>query len=478
MDHRSQLQEKGSALYTGLFAVVAALGGLLFGFDWAVISGTVPYIQKYFSLSSGELGDAVSSAIFGCIIGVCLSGLLSDRFGRKRVLIAAALLFMISAVLTALPNDLWLFIMARLIGGVAIGLSSSVSPMYIAEMAPQKNRGALVTLYQLAITFGIMVAYFSDWIIAGLGSQHWGEMYGWRWMFASEVPPAVLFLVALMFVPESPRWLAKEGRLAEAGRILARIGGRQHAEQELRDIRVAVAQEEPSIAQLWRPGFRKALLIGVGIMIFSQITGNFAVFTYTPTLLLKLGFEDPREALLGMVMVGVVNFLTTIVAVFLVDKLGRRPLLIFAPLGMCLCMVAVAYYSQLEQLSPPLLLGWILGFVVCYAVGVGPGSWLVISEIFPTRVRGRAMAICTFSLWTVNFLTTWAFPRLWEYTQAGTFWLFAFTSACTAVFVWAILPETKGLSLEAIEQMWRKQSDRPSQLVEPSAQPPDEGLQT
>ncbi|NQU21143.1 MAG: sugar porter family MFS transporter [Candidatus Nealsonbacteria bacterium] len=480
MDQEKQLQEQGSLLYTVRLAVIAAMGGLLFGFDWAVISGTTTYIETYFadtmkyidvyvadtmkcigvsvSTEGLGLGIAVSSALFGCIMGVCASGMLSDRLGRKRVLIIAALLFMISAILTAVPKELWLFVMARLIGGVAIGLSSPVAPMYIAEMAPEKSRGALVTMNQLAITFGIVVAYFCDWFIAGMGSEAWGVTDGWRWMFVSEVPPAALFLVALMFVPESPRWLAKEGRWDQAERILARIGGQQRAEQELQSIRVAVTHEATSIGQLLRPGMRKALLIGVGIMIFSQITGNFAVFTYTPKLLKQLGSEGTNWDLFGMVMVGVVNFLTTIVAVCLIDKLGRRPLLIYAPLGMCLFMAALAGSFQLGSVSPALLLGCILGFVVCYAIGVGPGAWLIISEIFPTRVRGRAMSICTLSLWVVNFLTTLAFPVLWSHTQAGTFWLFALTSGTMALFVWAILPETKGRSLEEIEQSWLEPS--------------------
>ena len=485
MDREKPLHQQGSVLYTGRLAVVAAIGGLLFGFDWAVISGTTTYIEQYFSdtitridkylsLPGFGLGFAVSSALFGCIIGVCFSGTLSDRLGRKRVLIVAALLFMTSAVFTAVPKDLWLFVIARLVGGVAIGLSSPVSPMYIAEMAPQKSRGGLVTLNQLAITFGIVVAYFCDWSIAGMGSEDWGVMYGWRWMFASEVPPAALFLVALIFVPESPRWLAKEGRWDQAEQILARIGGRRHAEQELRNIQSAPAKEETSITQLLRPGLRTALMIGVALMVFSQITGNFAVFTYTPVLLLELGAESTNSALRGMVMVGVVNFLTTIVAVCLIDKLGRRPLLIHAPLGMCLCMAALAWSFHTDAFSPTILLGCILGFVVCYAIGVGPGVWLIISEIFPTRVRGRAMSICTLSLWVVNFLTTLAFPMLWGHTQAGTFWLFAFTSGTMAIFVWAILPETKGLSLEAIEQSWHESSAQPSEFAEPCAEPSGE----
>lgn len=458
--------DSGSRAYTYTIAAVAAIAGLLFGFDWAVISGTVTYIERYFSLTKDLnptfgpflLGVAVSGALFGCIIGVCFSGTLTDRYGRRRVLIAAALLFLISAILTALPKELWLFVLARLIGGMAIGLSSPVAPMYIAEIAPEKYRGALVTLNQLAITLGIVLAYLCDWWIAGLGSETWGVAIGWRWMFASEVPPAALFALALLFVPESPRWLAKEGRWDEARQILARVGGRRHAEWEIQNIRSALDREEGSLAELLKPGLSTALIIGVGIMIFSQITGNFAVFTYTPKLMLQLGFESANSALFGMVMVGVVNFLATIPAVLAIDRLGRRPLLIIAPILMSLCMATVAINFHIELFPPLALLGCILGFVVCYAIGLGPGSWLIISEIYPTRVRGRAMSICTLSLWIVNFLTTLVFPSLWEATRSGTFWLFAMTSAATAIFAWKMIPETKGLSLEAIEAKWRDQA--------------------
>ena len=443
-------------LYTCLIALVAAIGGLLFGFDWAVISGTVPFIEKYFELSATQLGVAVSSALLGCVIGVCFSGIASDRYGRKRVLISAAILFLISAVLTAIPKELWLFLLARLCGGMAIGLSSPVSPMYIAEISHERNRGALVTLNQLAITFGIVLAYACDWIIASMGSEQWGVAYGWRWMFASEVPPAVLFLLTLFFIPESPRWLAKEGLWAQAEKILTRVGGSRHAAEEVKNIRNALSKESGSIAELLRPGFRKALAIGIAVMIFSQITGNFAVFTYTPKLLLELGFKDANSALLGMVAVGIVNFLATIVTICLIDRVGRRPLLIFTPIVMSLCMGLVALGVQLNVAAPVVLLTCILIFVVSYAVGLGPGSWLIVSEIFPTMVRGRAIAICTCSLWITNYLTTLAFPVLWEYTQCGTFWLFSFTSAATAIVAWSILPETKGLPLETIEEMWRR----------------------
>jgi len=448
----------GSRLYTYAIATVAAMGGLLFGFDWAVISGTVIYIKKYFDLAQSPflLGVAGSAALFGCIAGVCLSGMLTDRHGRKKVLFAAALLFLASAILTALPRELWLFVVARFIGGVAIGLSSPVAPMYIAEIAPEKYRGALVTLNQLAITLGIVLAYLCDWWIAGLGNDAWGVAYGWRWMFASEAVPAAMFVLALLFVPESPRWLAKEGRWDETRRILSRVGGTRHADWETQNIRNALAQEEGSLAELLRPGLRLALAIGVGIMICSQITGNCAVFTYTPMLMEEFGFKTPRGALMGMVMVGLVNFLATIVTIATIDRLGRRPLLIYTAMVMSVCMAAVAVSFQFATFPPLALLGLLLGCVVCYAIGLGPGSWLIISEIFPTRLRGRAMSISTLSLWIVNALMTLIFPMLWAWNRSGSFWLFAVTSAATAAFVFRMIPETKGLPLEAIEAMWRQ----------------------
>ncbi len=450
-----------------MIAIVVAIAGLLFGFDWAVISGTVTYIEKYFSLTKEMdpswgpflLGVAVSSALFGCIIGVSFSGIFTDRYGRKKVLIAAGLLFVVSAIFTALPKELWQFVLARLLGGAAIGLSSPVAPMYIAEIAPEKQRGALVTLNQLFITLGIVLAYLCDWLIAGLGNEAWGVAEGWRWMFVSEVLPATLFVIALLFIPESPRWLAKEGRWKQAKQILTRIGGREHASREIPNIQKALSQEEGTLSELLRPGLRTALIIGLGIMIFSQITGNFAVFTYTPKLMQQMGFESANTALLAMVMVGVVNFIATFITILTIDRLGRRPLLIFTAMLMSLCMGMVALSLGTEIFSPVVLLGWLLGFVVCYAVGVGPGAWLILSEIFPTHLRGRAMSICTLSLWIVNFLTTLIFPVLWDFTDSGTIWFFSFTSAAMALFVWKMIPETKGLSLETIEAMWRQKAD-------------------
>ncbi|MBN2210556.1 MAG: sugar porter family MFS transporter [Sedimentisphaerales bacterium] len=446
---------KGSLLYVSFVAIIAAVGGFLFGYDTAVISGAVPFIEEYFSLTAGQLGFAVSSVVLGCIFGASIAGSLADKYGRKKIMITAAVLFLVSAILTSLPKSLWLFNLARFIGGVAVGLSSPVSPMYIAEIAPAKIRGALVTLNQLAITFGIVAAYLADLWIVSLGDEQWQVDYAWRWMFASECFPAVLLLVGLFFIPESPRWLLKKGWIDKAREILTKVGGRSHAEREIEDVEQALNEETGSIKQLFMPGFRFALFIGVMIMIFSQITGMNAIYMYTPKLLLAVGFKSKSSALLAMVIVGAVNFVTTIIAVCVIDKLGRRLLMLMAPLGMGICMLTIALGYGSEWLSPGIILAAILIFVFFFAIGVGPGAWLVTSEIFPTKVRGRAMSICTFSLWASSFVANSVFPKFLEWSQLGTFGLFTLACFAMVIFVFTCVPETKGKTLEQIEEYWR-----------------------
>lgn len=453
-------QDKGSLLYVFGVAVIAAVGGFLFGYDTAVISGAIPFLEEYFSLTAGQLGFAVSSVVLGCIVGASIAGSLADKYGRKKIMITAATLFLVSAILTSLPRSLVLFNFARFIGGIAIGLSSPVSPMYIAEIAPAKIRGTLVTLNQLAITFGIVAAYLADWGIAGQGEAQWQNDYAWRWMFASESIPALMLLVGLCFIPESPRWLLKAGYIEKAKHVLTRVGGRAHAEQEMREIEGALSTEGGSIHQLFKPGFRRALFIGVLIMIFSQITGMNAIYMYTPKLLLAVGFQNKSSALLAMVVVGIVNFATTIIAIVVIDKLGRRLLMLVAPLGMGLCMLTIAIGYGSEWISPAIILIAILLFVFFFAIGVGPGAWLVTSEIYPTQVRGRAMSICTFSLWASSFVANLFFPKMLEFGQTLTFALF--TAACFAmvIFVYAMVPETKGKTLEEIEEYWKNLGNR------------------
>ena len=448
-------RDKRSLFYVIGVAIIAAVGGFLFGYDTAVISGAVPFLEEYFSLTAGQLGFAVSSVVLGCILGASIAGSLADRYGRKKIMITAATLFLVSAVLTALPKSLVLFNIARFIGGIAIGLSSPVSPMYIAEISPADKRGALVTLNQLAITFGIVAAYLVDWAIAGHGEVQWQTEYAWRWMFASEAFPAFMLLVGLCFIPESPRWLLKVGHIDKARHILTKVGGRSHAEQEMREITGALSNEEASIKQLLRPGFKRALFIGVTIMIFSQITGMNAIYMYTPKLLLAVGFGSKSSALLAMVVVGVVNFATTIIAVCVIDKFGRRILMLGAPLGMGMCMLTIAIGYGSEWISPAIILAAILLFVFFFAMGVGPGAWLVTSEIYPTKVRGRAMSICTFSLWTSSFIANLIFPKLLEFSQSVTFGLFTVACFGMVVFVYAMVPETKSKTLEEIEGYWK-----------------------
>jgi len=457
-----ETQREGSLLYVFGVAIIAAVGGLLFGYDTAVISGAVPFLEDYFSLTPGQLGFAVSSVVLGCILGASIAGSLADKFGRKKIMIAAATLFLASAILTSLPKSLILFNLARFIGGIAIGLSSPISPTYIAEISPAKIRGALVTLNQLAITFGIVAAYLADWWIAGQGGPQWQIDYAWRWMFASECAPALVLLVGLCFIPESPRWLLKSGYVERASDILTKIGGPSHAQQEMKEIEGALSIEDASLKQLFKPGFRRALIIGVMIMIFSQITGMNAIYMYTPKLLLAVGFASKQSALLAMVIVGVVNFATTIIAVCILDKVGRRILMLLAPLGMGLCMLAIAVGYGLEWISPAVILAAILLFVFCFALGVGPGAWLVTSEIYPTKVRGRAMSICTFSLWSSSFIANLVFPKLITFSQVTTFTIFAVACFAMCVFIYGFLPETKGKTLEEIEALWASSaSDTP-----------------
>ena len=447
-------EKQGSLLYVVFVSIIAAVGGFLFGYDTAVISGAVPFIEEYFSLTAGQLGFAVSSVVLGCIAGAAIAGTLADRFGRKKIMVTAAALFLLSAILTSLPKSLLLFNAARFIGGIAVGLSSPVSPMYIAEIAPARIRGALVTFNQLAITFGIVAAYVADWWIAGRGAAQWQTDYAWRWMFASECAPALLLLTGLCFIPESPRWLLKSGYVGKARDILTRVGGRAHAAQEMKEIETALTAEEATIRQLFKPGFRWALFIGVTIMLFSQITGMNAIYMYTPKLFLAVGFESKSSALLAMVIVGLVNFATTIIAVCVIDKLGRRFLMLVAPMGMGLCMLTIALGYGSEWMSPGIVLAAILSFVFFFAIGVGPGAWLVTSEIYPTKVRGRAMSICTFSLWTSSFVANSIFPKLLEWSQFGTFGLFTLACVLMVVFVALCVPETKGKTLEEIEEYW------------------------
>ena len=453
-------EEKGSMVYVAVVCMVAALGGLLFGYDTGVIAGAIGPLQAHFDLDPQfQKGWAAACALVGCIFGVAIAGLLSDALGRKKVLILSAVLFLISALGTALPKDIATFIIFRIIGGVGVGAASMTSPMYIAEIAPARIRGRMVSVNQFAIVSGFLVVYFVNYFIALQGNESWNVQYGWRWMFGSESIPAILLLTLLFFVPESPRWLTKQNRTDEAMTILSRVGGSEHAQVELAQIKDAIDHESGSLAQLLKPGMRIVLIIGIVLAVLQQVTG-INVFLYFSTEIFKKMGSGTNTALLQTILVGAVNLTFTIIAIWTVYRLGRKPLMIIGSAGMCISLLAMGLFA-FYQSTHIWMLVFILGYIACFALSVGPVTWVILSEIFPTRIRGRAMAIATVCLWAANYIITQTFTIMDEsktlidnFHHAFPFWLYSGFSAILLIFVWRFVPETKGKSLEQIEKMW------------------------
>ncbi len=453
----TMLQEKGSAIYVYLATAVAAVGGFLFGFDTAIIGAAITFITKYFTLDPAQKGWAVSAVIIGCMIGASIAGVLSDKFGRKKTLIGAGIFFVLTAILTAVPHTLLQFALARGLMGIAVGIDSLISPLYIAEIAPAKIRGRLVALNQVALMIGMVCAYIVGLVFAMKLSPD----VSWRWMFASGAVPAALFLFALIGVPESPRWLAKQDRFDEAQVILAKVGGKEHAKTEVAEMREAISQESGDLKQLFRPGLRIALMIGIMLAIFQQVTGINAILYYAPQVFKDAGFPI-KEALIVSIALSVVNVLVTLISVHVVDRVGRKFILILGTIGMTIFLALVGYAFHQGASFPPILTAvFITGYVACFGFGLGPGVWLVMSEIFPTRIRGRAMSIATFFVWASCFVVSLTFPMLLAAVGAPkTFWLFGVMSIATILFVWRVVPETKGRTLENIEMLWLKKAGK------------------
>jgi len=455
-------QETGSATYVFLVCIVAALGGLLFGYDTAVINGAIGPLKAHFDLNEVQEGWAMGCALLGCAIGAVAAGALSDRFGRKKVLILSAIMFLVSALGTALPRTLTTFIIFRIIGGVGVGAASMSSPMYIAEISPARIRGRMVSVNQFAIVTGMLVVYFVNYFIALQGDELWNQQAGWRWMFGSESVPALMLLVLLFFVPESPRWLTKQGRSAEALDILARVDGASYAQTELAEIREALSHESGSLKQLLQGGMRIVLVIGIALAVLQQITG-INVFLYFGTEIFKKMGSGTSAALLQTVIVGAVNLTFTVIAIWTVDRLGRKPLMMIGSAGMGLSLLAMGLAAYGGSTSLWMLV-FILGYIACFALSVGPVTWVILSEIFPTRIRGRAMAIATICLWIANYVISQTFPMMDEdnswlvktFHHAFPFWLYGVFCVVLLVFVWRFVPETKGKTLEQIEQHWTK----------------------
>jgi sugar porter (SP) family MFS transporter len=454
--------------YVWIISLVAALGGLLFGYDWVVIGGAKPFYEPYFDLV-GEAkawwaGWAMSSALAGCLGGALLSGAVTDRIGRKKVLVAAAVLFTVSAIWTALSQNFTQFILARIIGGAGIGLASNVSPMYIAEISPSHMRGKFVSLNQLTIVIGVLAAQIVNLCIYNFSPvdrnattdvilNSWSGQYGWRWMFAAETVPAGLFFVMALIIPESPRWLLKQSRTKEAEHILAKIGGAKYAADEVADIGDTVAGETGRVnyRELLHPRLLKILGLGVFIAMFQQWCGINVIFNYAQEIFQAAGY-DVSGMMFNIVITGVVNLVFTFVAINTVDRWGRRPLMLLGSAGLMgtYAILGACYYFEVKGLAVLLV---VLTAIACYAMTLAPITWVLLSEIFPNRIRGTAMSLCVSALWIACFALTATFkPINLALGAAGTFWLYGAICLIGFVIIKKFIPETKGKSLEDIER--------------------------
>jgi len=445
-------------MYPFLISFVAAVGGFLFGYDLVIISGAQLYLESHFDLDASGLGFATASAIIGCLLGPVVGMWMCDRCGRKMTLIYSALLFAVSAIGTAIPRDIVTFNAFRMIGGVGVGLASVASPMYIAEISPARIRGSLVLMYQMAVLIGcsisVLVAY---WLAKAMGPP------SWRWMFASELVPIAAFSAVLPFVPRSPRWLASQGRFDEAYRVLSRIDGPEHADHEMTAIRTSLAEESGTWSELLQPGVRRALWIGMTLAMFNQLTGWSGIAFYLPKIFQTAGWTEETSAILQTLVMQASGIVLTAIAIWLVDRVGRKRLWNATSAAMVAAMLLGGFVFY-HHITGWVVLLVIMGCAIPHMLGLGPLPWLVMSEIQPTRVRAKAVAISTTVLWISAFLGTYLFPWLARVSAerigsiAGVFWLNAGVSALALMFGFMVLPETKGKSLEEISEMWLSRS--------------------
>jgi SP family sugar porter-like MFS transporter len=451
-------------LFLWRICLVAALGGLLFGYDWVVIGGAKPFYEPYFGISESPFnqGLAMSTALIGCLLGAAASGIFTDRYGRKPLLILSAFLFTISAIGTALAPEFVLFNLARLVGGVGIGMASNLSPMYIAEVSPASMRGRFVSINQLTVVIGILAAQITNWLIAEAVPrdattadilQSWNGQVGWRWMFAAGTPPALLFFFLMLVAPESPRWLMKSGQTSKARKVLEQIGGQHYADVAVADIQQTLSADETNqvrFRDLLEPSVAKILVLGIGLAVLQQWCGINVIFNYAQEVFAAAGY-DVSGIMQTIVLTGVVNLVFTLVAIYTVDSVGRRKLMLFGAASLTLIYVVLgaAYYAGSEGFHMVLL---VIAAIACYAMTLGPVTWVVIAEIFPNRIRGAAMSVAVLALWLACTVLTFTFPFLNDLLGAhGTFWLYATICMVGYVFIWRKLPETKDKTLEQIE---------------------------
>jgi len=439
--------------YLLTISLVTALGGLLFGFDISVISGTIPFIQDVFGLTEALKGWVVSSALIGCILGASYSGRLGDKFGRKKVLLVVSVLFGISAIGSGVANSITTFVIYRILGGLAVGGASVLAPMYIAEVSPAHLRGRMVSLNQLTIVIGISMAYFSNYFLLAIGEN------AWRWMFAAEAVPSVFFFFALFIVPESPRWLVARNDETKAHHILQKVAGIDFANFELREIKESLAGTEKrgTLKDVFKKKYSLILFLGIFLAVFQQWSGINVIFFYAPDIFAKanLGVD---AALFQTTLIGLMNIVFTILAMRVIDKMGRKKLMLIGAAGMAVCYIIIGLLFSAGRTDDWLLLTFIIITPAFFAFGLGPTVWVVLSEIFPNKIRGAAMSVATLSLWIACYLLTLTFPIFVElFNASNTFWLYAVICIIGFVVIFKYLPETKGISLEKLEKMLVKE---------------------
>ena len=458
------MKAKGTA-YVVFMAAVAAIGGILFGYDTAVISGTTDIVRNQFSLSASGEGWYVGCALIGSIIGVLCAGSLSDYIGRKITMLISAAFFSISAIGCAVCGSFDALVAFRIIGGVGIGIVSIVSPIYISEVSPAKIRGTLVSLYQLAVTAGFLLAYLANWAIdagidpaAAADAGLWSRMFNaeaWRGMLGSETLPALLFLFIIFFIPESPKWLIIRGKSSKAIAVLSRIlGSEDEINAEVEATRSSSGEDKGSWSDLLKPGILVAVLAGCAIAILGQFMGVNAVLYYGPKIFSEAGFDNP---MFSTVLVGLVNFATTILAVFIIDKVGRKQLIYWGVSGMIICLIAIGtYFATGGALGNGFMLAFFLAYVFCCAISISAIVFVLLSEMYPNSIRGRAMSLAGFMLWVGTYIVGQLTPVLLEWSQAGTFFIFAVMCVPYMLIMWKVIPETTGKTLEEIEEYWTK----------------------